>query len=908
MSEEIEGTEGIEGMEGVEETSLIEEEEGVVGVGVSSNMIDVISSSVINIDDIRDKITDSFIPVINSIRQTNGCNDISPFLAGAVSSQYYSKKEIVVVVPLTIVDNNTNDDNPVQSIPNIDSLITDSIALLNTILSTSDDEKCMILLDKTMTHIDANVDIDTDNSSSATIKLNVYSQYAVLEHVGLVIDGDLVVQGTTLSPTYGPAICIVEFAADHDEHFSEIATIMPWSMMFSPGATEADGNTFAIPVSLGSDYHVGTVRIKIYFDEVTRVPYSDEPEEEGASFGISPDMILSLDFNTRATIGAQGGDDAIVSENVNDDSIVVKEMNNDHDIEEMERHINDVSIGDKKLSLDFDPSVIPVAEIITHVAIATDYDDVNHFHQIGYDLLCSEVKESGVENETEHLWKFFVMVKYGPSNQPGLEDIAWVKVLKALGSLPVVPNMEVLHDHDLSTSDMDCSIYLAIRIGDNPLFSKLTMLSCSFEHEPALQPFLNSKKNSVYKPAPPEIASLIGGHAGILLEVNEAINSYREKRMSPQNSASDLKNFAASPGSPGSYRSNNDSPRSDDDYEENTMEDLIVEQKNLSDERDELLAKNVALQKKAAVLLAREKVLQGPGKGPSEAADEQTVDQTQEKEKQYIDTVQLIVEGRNKYDNQQKEFDQLALDLQTRLDDKEFKANEISESFKAFKLEILNKAVNSRTGKPLSKRVIKQFEQAEQRREEDLEKVRLRNITLRTTLKKLERTLRAREQLAEGLHMIDFEQLKVENQTLNEKIEERNEELAKLKRKKTVTVQVLTHVREKLYFMTNSNRVARDELDSLEVDLGGVRNKVTDLKKDRDSLKKDLKSLSLQRGFAASDLLLVDFDKRKRSLDNIKAAIQEYQDRYKILEKQLNQNNKMLEQTGAKTTTAPLRK
>lgn len=31
------------------------------------------------------------------------------------------------------------------------------------------------------------------------------------------------------------------------------------------------------------------------------------------------------------------------------------------------------------------------------------------------------------------------------------------------------------------------------------------------------------------------------------------------------------------------------------------------------------------------------------------------------------------------------------------------------------------------------------------------------------------------EELAEGLHMIDFEQLKIENQTYNEKIEERNE-------------------------------------------------------------------------------------------------------------------------------------
>ena len=32
-----------------------------------------------------------------------------------------------------------------------------------------------------------------------------------------------------------------------------------------------------------------------------------------------------------------------------------------------------------------------------------------------------------------------------------------------------------------------------------------------------------------------------------------------------------------------------------------------------------------------------------------------------------------------------------------------------------------------------------------------------------------------KEELAEGLHLIDFEQLKIENQTYNEKIEERNE-------------------------------------------------------------------------------------------------------------------------------------
>lgn len=46
------------------------------------------------------------------------------------------------------------------------------------------------------------------------------------------------------------------------------------------------------------------------------------------------------------------------------------------------------------------------------------------------------------------------------------------------------------------------------------------------------------------------------------------------------------------------------------------------------------------------------------------------------------------------------------------------------------------------------------------------------------------------------LHLIDFEQLKIENQTVKEKIEERNEELLKLRKKNTTTVQVREGVRD----------------------------------------------------------------------------------------------------------------
>ncbi len=86
----------------------------------------------------------------------------------------------------------------------------------------------------------------------------------------------------------------------------------------------------------------------------------------------------------------------------------------------------------------------------------------------------------------------------------------------------------------------------------------------------------------------------------------------------------------------------------------------------------------------------------------------------------------------------------------------------------------------------------------DQEKEEEVQRVRLKNIHLINQLKRIEQTLRQKEELAEGLHLIDFEQLKIENQSLNEKIEERNEELLKLRKKTTTTVQILTHVREKL--------------------------------------------------------------------------------------------------------------
>ena len=93
--------------------------------------------------------------------------------------------------------------------------------------------------------------------------------------------------------------------------------------------------------------------------------------------------------------------------------------------------------------------------------------------------------------------------------------------------------------------------------------------------------------------------------------------------------------------------------------------------------------------------------------------------------------------------------------------------------------------------------MIKEWEEADEAKDQQVNQYRLQNIALRNQLANKQKVLRKKEQLADGLHLIDYEQLKIENQTLNEKIEERNEELHKIKLKMTQNVNILSHTREK---------------------------------------------------------------------------------------------------------------
>jgi uncharacterized coiled-coil DUF342 family protein len=158
--------------------------------------------------------------------------------------------------------------------------------------------------------------------------------------------------------------------------------------------------------------------------------------------------------------------------------------------------------------------------------------------------------------------------------------------------------------------------------------------------------------------------------------------------------------------------------------------------------------------------------------------------------------------------------------------------------------------------------------------------VRIENIKLNNQLKKRKKELRSKEEFGEGLHMIDFEQLKIENQTYNEKIEERNEELMKLKKKINNTVQVLSHVKEKLQFMNVENENEKEHLEFYDDEVKKKRDVLNKIKQSKDSLRLDNAKLRQKGGLLGKNLLLRDFEDCIDKNDNLESEIEQLKRRH----------------------------
>jgi len=230
---------------------------------------------------------------------------------------------------------------------------------------------------------------------------------------------------------------------------------------------------------------------------------------------------------------------------------------------------------------------------------------------------------------------------------------------------------------------------------------------------------------------------------------------------------------------------------------------------------------------------------------------------------QYKKTLEQLSTLWNRIDQTQVESSEKITVLSVELAEADRKCGDLNDAFKNFKRAIAREAKHSRNGKKIPFKEVLHKETQEEEKDKAVAKVRIRNIQLSNKLKQLQDAVKQKEELEQGLHLIDFEQLKIENQTLTEKIEERNDELHKLRKKTTTTVQVLTHVKEKLQFVQNENAVVESSLAVLDARVSSLRDQMTRAKHYREQLRAENAELKQKQGFIGSDSLVADFETRK---------------------------------------------
>ncbi|XP_068762170.1 cilia- and flagella-associated protein 184-like [Montipora capricornis] len=306
--------------------------------------------------------------------------------------------------------------------------------------------------------------------------------------------------------------------------------------------------------------------------------------------------------------------------------------------------------------------------------------------------------------------------------------------------------------------------------------------------------------------------------------------------------------------------------------------ELIELYQQALEERSSLQSLNSQLQHKLAEYFKKKK---------SDERQQEIEKNVTDQEQRYLKYMSNLEELQNEERRETESFKDQIEDLKAKCQEKQEIVNKTSDDFMMFKMEVAKQAINSRSGKAIPPKDLEQYQMLELKKEQEVMQVRLDNIKLKNRLKKREMQLKAKEELAEGLHLIDFEQLKIENQTYNEKIEERNEELLKLRKKITTTVQVLTHLKEKLQFVQAENSEQSDRLRSVESYVAQKRDILTRTKQVRDALRIENVKLRQKCGLLGNEPLLRDYEERKEQSGELRDKIE----RLKMAHAELTMNS-----------------
>ena len=154
------------------------------------------------------------------------------------------------------------------------------------------------------------------------------------------------------------------------------------------------------------------------------------------------------------------------------------------------------------------------------------------------------------------------------------------------------------------------------------------------------------------------------------------------------------------------------------------------------------------------------------------------------------------------------------------------------------------------------------------------EKLRLKNMTLKSQIQKMEGQLQQKEDMGEVLHVIDFDQLKIENQQYLEKIEERNNELLRLKLTTGNTVQVLNTLKHKLNNLTTESEWLKRETTTRKDSLTKISEEITRVEQEKEQAARLDRKLRREENTESNMPQVLDYVQQKAEAFELERSLQ----------------------------------
>jgi len=236
-------------------------------------------------------------------------------------------------------------------------------------------------------------------------------------------------------------------------------------------------------------------------------------------------------------------------------------------------------------------------------------------------------------------------------------------------------------------------------------------------------------------------------------------------------------------------------------------------------------------------------------------------------------------------------------DLRAMMEETDLRIAETKKDTYEFKRDIVVGAENFRTGKTVAEKMLRYIEGCASTKDAMIEKLRLKNATLKNQITKMEQQLQQKEEMGEVLHVIDFDQLKIENQQYLEKIEERNNELLRLKLTTGKTVQVLNNLKKKLGNLTTQSDFLRKETAERTEQLANFQENISRVIEERVQAQKQNKALKTEQEDTEQPQAM-DYIKLKADVAEFEKKATDWERKIEIAENVVKKMKTTLRRTG----------